>query len=50
MGDSEVVALGAQVLSRVIFITDQAATGYMTRTQYNDSGPSGIHQFGMTIV
>lgn len=51
IGDSEIIALGAQVMSRVIFINDQGASaGFMTRNQYNESGPSGIHTYGMTIV
>ena len=36
--------LGAQVAAKVIFVVDQGVTkGYMTRQEYNDLGPQGIH-------
>ncbi|RMZ88703.1 hypothetical protein DV736_g4058, partial [Chaetothyriales sp. CBS 134916] len=44
-GMEEAAFLGAQVAAKVVFITDQGASkGFMTRTEYNDVGPSGIHE------
>ncbi|RMD40808.1 hypothetical protein DV735_g4348, partial [Chaetothyriales sp. CBS 134920] len=40
-GMEEAAFLGAQVAAKVVFITDQGASkGFMTRTEYNDVGPS----------
>ena len=44
VGYEEAVFLGAQVAAKVLFITDQGLSkGYMTRTDYNEQGPQGIH-------
>jgi actin-related protein 9 len=44
-GLEEAAFLGAQVAAKVFFITDQGLNkGFMTRTEYNDLGPSGIHE------
>ncbi len=51
LGDAEIISLGAQILGRVVFISDAGQSGgFMTRQQYNDNGPGGIHSYGMTIV
>ncbi|KAK4619582.1 SWI/SNF and RSC complexes subunit arp9 [Fulvia fulva] len=48
VGYDEASFLGAQVAGKVLFIADGGATkGYMTRTDYNDQGPSGIHEVRM---
>jgi actin-related protein 9 len=40
--------LGAQVAAKVIFVVDQGMSkGYMTRPDYNDQGPTGIHDYSM---
>ncbi len=44
-GMEEAAFLGAQVAAKVVFIADQGLNkGFMTRTEYNDLGPSGIHE------
>ncbi|KAF2748024.1 hypothetical protein M011DRAFT_476654 [Sporormia fimetaria CBS 119925] len=48
VGFDESAFLGAQVAAKVIFIVDQAQSkGYMTRPDYNDQGPSGIHDYSL---
>jgi actin-related protein 9 len=48
VGYDEAVFLGAQVAAKVLFITDQGPSkGYMTRPDYNDSGPMGIHEYAI---
>lgn len=45
-GSEEAVFLGAQMAAKVVFVIDQGLTkGYMSRVEYNDNGPSGIHEF-----
>ena len=45
VGYDEAAFLGAQVAAKVLFINDGGASnGYMTRTGYNEQGPSGIHE------
>ncbi|KAF2843113.1 actin-like ATPase domain-containing protein [Patellaria atrata CBS 101060] len=47
-GTEEAVFLGAQVAAKVVFIADQGLNkGYMTRPDYNEQGPPGIHYFAM---
>jgi actin-related protein 9 len=47
IGFDEAQFLGAQVMAKVLFIVDGGQSkGYMTRNEYNDMGPSGIHEFG----
>ncbi|KAI9729632.1 MAG: Actin-like protein arp9 (SWI/SNF complex component arp9) [Claussenomyces sp. TS43310] len=49
-GFEECVFLGAQVAAKVIFVQDQGVSGgFLSRVQYNDLGPSGIHEIGMTF-
>ncbi len=46
VGYDEASFLGAQVAAKVLFIADGGASnGYMTRTGYNEQGPSGIHEY-----
>jgi actin-related protein 9 len=48
VGFEEAVFLGAQVAAKVIFVVDQGLSkAFMTRTDYNESGPQGIHDFSM---
>lgn len=45
-GYEEAVFLGAQVAARVLYTVDQGLSkGYMTRTDYNEQGPQGIHDY-----
>ena len=45
VGYDEASFLGAQVAAKVLFIVDGGlSNGYMTRTGYNEQGPSGIHE------
>jgi actin-related protein 9 len=47
-GYDEATFLGAQVAGKLLFITDGGASkGYMTRTDYNEQGPQGIHDVRM---
>jgi actin-related protein 9 len=46
IGTEEAMFLGAQVAAKVLFIVDQGATkGFMSRAEYNESGPQGIHEY-----
>ncbi|KAI9836081.1 MAG: hypothetical protein M1819_001695 [Sarea resinae] len=43
-GYEEASFLGAQVAAKVIFVVDQGLNkGFMSRVEYNDLGPQGIH-------
>ncbi|EMC93015.1 hypothetical protein BAUCODRAFT_115113 [Baudoinia panamericana UAMH 10762] len=53
VGYEEAQFLGAQVAGRVLFVVDPAASGgaggggskgYMSRTDYNEQGPGGVHE------
>ncbi|MCJ1351422.1 MAG: Actin-like protein arp9 (SWI/SNF complex component arp9) [Icmadophila ericetorum] len=45
-GMEESTFLGAQFMAKSIFILNvQPPVGYMTRSDYNDLGPAGIHEF-----
>lgn len=47
-GLEEAFFLGAQVASKVIFVLDQGLSkGFMSRVEYNESGPSTIHEYAM---
>ncbi|KAL4801787.1 actin-domain-containing protein [Aspergillus unguis] len=47
-GLEEAVFLGAQVASKVVFVIDQGISkGFMSRVEYNESGPSAIHEYVM---
>nr|POF13277.1 swi/snf and rsc complexes subunit arp9 [Quercus suber] len=44
-GYDEATFLGAQVCGKVLFMVDGGISkGYMTRTDYNEQGPMGIHE------
>ena len=44
VGYEEAVFLGAQVAAKVVFVVDQGLSkGFMTRQEYNEVGPQGIH-------
>ncbi|KAF2153649.1 actin-like ATPase domain-containing protein [Myriangium duriaei CBS 260.36] len=45
VGYEEASFLGAQVAAKVLFTVDTGPSkGYMTRSDYNDQGPQGIHE------
>ncbi|KAI9769945.1 MAG: Actin-like protein arp9 (SWI/SNF complex component arp9) [Geoglossum simile] len=45
VGFEEASFLGAQVAAKVVFVVDQGISkGFMTRVEYNEVGPSGIHE------
>ncbi|KAJ5819616.1 hypothetical protein N7474_005207 [Penicillium riverlandense] len=45
-GMEEAVFLGAQMAAKVFFVLDQGLSkGYMSRVEYNENGPSAIHEF-----
>ncbi|KAF2500760.1 hypothetical protein BU16DRAFT_479396 [Lophium mytilinum] len=47
-GYDEAAFLGAQVGAKVLFIVDQGQSkGYMTRPDYNEQGPTGIHEYSL---
>jgi actin-related protein 9 len=47
-GMEEAVFLGAQVASKVVFVIDQGLSkGFMSRVEYNENGPSAIHEYVM---
>lgn len=48
VGFDESTFLGAQVAAKVLFVVDQGQSkGYMTRPDYNDQGPPGIHDYSL---
>lgn len=47
-GSEEAVFLGAQMAAKVLFMIDQGMSkSFMSRTDYNDQGPSAIHDYSM---
>ncbi|CDM34863.1 hypothetical protein DTO013E5_3233 [Penicillium roqueforti] len=45
-GIEEAIFLGAQMAAKVFFVIDQGLSkGYMSRVEYNESGPSAIHEY-----
>jgi actin-related protein 9 len=47
-GMEEATFLGAQVAAKVVFIVDQGnSKGFLSRSEYNELGPSGIHDCAM---
>lgn len=47
-GMEEATFLGAQVAAKVVFIVDQGISkGFLTRSEYNELGPEGIHSCAM---
>lgn len=48
VGIEEAVFLGAQVAAKVVFVVDQGLSkGFMSRAEYNELGPQGIHDVCM---
>lgn len=47
VGYDEAAFLGAQVAAKVLYVNDSSGGGYMTRTTYNDQGPTAIHEVAM---
>ncbi|KAF1836929.1 actin-like ATPase domain-containing protein [Decorospora gaudefroyi] len=48
VGFDESAFLGAQVAAKVIFVVDQGQSkGYMTRVDWNEQGPQGIHDYSL---
>ena len=46
VGSEEAAFLGAQVAAKVLFVVDQGLSkGFMSRTEWNELGPQGIHEF-----
>ncbi len=44
VGYEEAVFLGAQIAAKVVFVVDQGLSkGFMTRAEYNELGPQGVH-------
>lgn len=47
-GMEEACFLGAQVAAKVVFIVDQGnSKGFLSRVEYNELGPAGIHECAM---
>ena len=47
-GYEEASFLGAQVAAKVLFTVDTGPSkAYMTRSDYNEQGPQGIHEYGL---
>ncbi len=47
-GMEEATFLGAQVAAKVVFVVDQGISkGFLTRADYNEMGPAGIHECAM---
>lgn len=47
-GMEEAAFLGAQVAAKVVFVVDQGISkGFLTRADYNELGPGGIHECAM---
>ena len=50
VGSEEAVFLGAQVAAKMVFVVDGSVgqgRGWMSRGDYNEQGPSGVHEFSM---
>lgn len=44
VGMEEATFLGAQVAAKVVFVIDQGLSkGFLSRVEYNENGPTGIH-------
>lgn len=47
-GMEEAAFLGAQVAAKVVFVVDQGLSkGFLTRMEYNELGPMGIHEYSL---
>lgn len=45
VGMEEATFLGAQVAAKVVFVIDQGLSkGFLSRVEYNEAGPSHIHE------
>lgn len=45
VGMEEATFLGAQVAAKVVFVIDQGLSkGFLSRVEYNEGGPAGIHE------
>lgn len=48
IGMEEAVFLGAQVAAKVVFVVDQGLSkGFMSRVEYNEVGPTAIHEYSL---
>ncbi|GAB7363584.1 hypothetical protein MBLNU230_g4155t1 [Neophaeotheca triangularis] len=48
LGYDEAHFLGAQVAAKVLFVVDGGGSkGFMTRTDYNEQGPRGVHEVAL---
>jgi len=50
VGSEEAVFLGAQVAAKMVFVVDGSVgqgRGWMSRGDYNEQGPGGVHEFSM---
>ncbi|KAE8442389.1 hypothetical protein EG329_003405 [Mollisiaceae sp. DMI_Dod_QoI] len=46
----EAVFLGSQVAAKVIFVVDQGLSkGFLSRVEFNEEGPTAIHQVGLVF-
>ncbi|KUL84125.1 hypothetical protein ZTR_07190 [Talaromyces verruculosus] len=48
-GMEESIFLGAQIAAKIVFINDSQGQykGYLPRSEYNESGPSAIHEYAL---
>lgn len=50
VGSEEAAFLGAQVAAKMVFVVDGSVgqgRGWMSRGDYNEQGPGGVHEFSM---
>ncbi|WEW59473.1 Actin-like protein arp9 (SWI/SNF complex component arp9) [Emydomyces testavorans] len=48
VGMEEAAFLGAQVAAKVVFVIDQGLSkGFLTRVEYNETGPTAIHEYSL---
>jgi actin-related protein 9 len=48
VGMEEATFLGAQVAAKVVFVIDQGLSkGFLSRVEFNESGPTGIHEYSL---
>lgn len=48
VGMEEATFLGAQVAAKVVFVIDQGISkGFLGRVEYNEAGPSAIHEYSL---
>lgn len=48
-GMEESIFLGAQIAAKIVFINDNQGQykGYLPRSEYNENGPSAIHEYAL---